>query len=434
MAKEDIELTFDEKPFQNSIDNIVESMENLNNTMLATMNKLDKSFNNTTDDLDDINDKTKKNAKNQKDTEKNVNKVAFSFKNILGIATKLFGIFAILKTVMGAIPELGITFKIIGNIIQKNLLWPLRQLLIPWLQKIVDWAKNNRSLFVKIGTVIRNVFIAAGSIIKQTFDLLSKLVKSIQKSVGNLISISTKKLTEMINVTIFKIVGLFTIMKIKLEGLVGPLGKFIGEIIKLISKFIKSFTDSFLKAFQDLKIMEDVNSLFTDFKSLIELITPLLEKFSPVIEKIAEILGTFVSISIKQTITGIKNLIQSLNAVIKLATGKLSFKDFLAEAGSGILENVSGGLQNVKTLSNAAIGEENTNKISGLLTGVKNPVQNSINNSKNNNRSIGDITISTNVTVQGNTDPENVSKKTSEKTAKELYNILQNQYAVGGIR
>ena len=431
---EDIELTFDEKPFQNSIENMIDSLEKLNDTMAASMDKLDKHFEKTNDSADDLIKKTKKNAKNQKDNEKNNNKVALSFKNILGLATKFFGIQTTISGILNKIPEIVQTFKIVSDIIFKNLLWPIRQMLLPYLQKIVDWAKNNRSLFVIIGTVIRNVFIAAGSIIKQTFDLLSKLVKSIQNSVGNLIKISTTKLTEMINVTIFKIVGLFTILKIKLESLMDPLGKFIGEIIKLVNKFVKSFSDSFLKAFEDLGIMKDVNSLFSEFKNLIELITPLLNKFSPVIEKIAEVLGSFVAVSIKGTISSIKNLITSLNNIIKLATGKLSFKDFLEESSKMIAGSLGEKLQSGKTLATAAIGEEGTAKISDFLTGVRNPVENFINNTRNTNQTIRDINVKTDVIVQGNTDPERVGTSVAEKTAKEIYNILQNQYVLEGNR
>lgn len=87
---------------------------------------------------------------------------------LVGTAVAAFkGMSAVVKQ---HIPEIGETFKVVQEIFFKNFLWPLRQELMPILQRILDWARDNRAVFVRWGQAVANVFRAVVRVARQVVE------------------------------------------------------------------------------------------------------------------------------------------------------------------------------------------------------------------------------------------------------------------------
>ena len=132
---------------------------------------------------------------------------------LLMIGTSLLGIAGIMK----GIPEIGRSFSIAGDIISRNLLWPLRQELLPYLQKMLDWVRENRAMFVRWGAVIRNVFKAIIHLGKMVLNILSKLFKGLIQDIKRIFGFSVRSMNEMVNIVIFKITAVVQFILITLE-------------------------------------------------------------------------------------------------------------------------------------------------------------------------------------------------------------------------
>ena len=65
---------------------------------------------------------------------------------------------ALMRKFSQHIPEVGRAFNIAGQVFFKNFFWPLRRMLMPMLQRMLDWVRDHRTLFVKWGTVLANIF------------------------------------------------------------------------------------------------------------------------------------------------------------------------------------------------------------------------------------------------------------------------------------
>lgn len=82
------------------------------------------------------------------------------------------------------IPEIGQAFGIASNIIFKNLFWPLRQQIVPMLQNMLNWVRDNRGMFLKLGQTIVNLFRAASTVAKAFISAVSPLWESLKKLLG----------------------------------------------------------------------------------------------------------------------------------------------------------------------------------------------------------------------------------------------------------
>jgi hypothetical protein len=280
MPREDIILTFDSKPMERGLDKAEARVE----TFAEEVEKTSRNMK----PIDPY--KKKKMKKEADEAEKNVKQKSKSMGLSLGklaiVGGLVAGAIGLIKKAIDGIPEIGMTFKAMGRIISRNLLWPLRKQLIPILQKVLDWTRNNRGMFVKWGSVILNIFISLKTIFGAVLRIVKSLINGLKKSLKGLADFAKKDIVDVINILVFKLTALFLILEQKLSPIFEFIGEGLGEIATIFGEFFKELEDiGVIDAF--FKVLSDISSLvgdnlvlaFESFKTALKLVTSLLSGF-----------------------------------------------------------------------------------------------------------------------------------------------------------
>lgn len=232
---------------------------------------------------------------------------------IMKIAAILGVVVGLVKSVLDHIPEIGRTFKIVGDIFFRNFLYPLRQEMIPLLQQLLDWVRDNRAMFVRWGNTVANIFRAIVSIAKLLWDNLKALwtsfVEELQKSFGILLN----SIEQSANILLFKATAVIQFIVIALK----PFFSFIGKMFAWIIGLVKDFIDGFMAGLGDLTPALD------DFKKTLQFLQPVLNALAVVgkvlrrvFRGIGIILGTLVKPMILALSTAIDYAVYGVNKLV----------------------------------------------------------------------------------------------------------------------
>lgn len=170
----DVAFTFDPAP-------IVAGVDSIN----RRMNAMTKSF-----------------GASAKDLTKSVTR------GILKATAVVGGLIAMFKGVRSAVrenmPEIGQAFEIVKNTFFKQFFWPIRKELMPLLQRLLDWTRDNRARFVKWGQTIVNIFKTVITIAKQMVSWARTMFEQITASFGRLFGDQVNSLQEALDLLSFK--------------------------------------------------------------------------------------------------------------------------------------------------------------------------------------------------------------------------------------
>jgi hypothetical protein len=232
---DDIVFNFDAKPFLVAIQQMTAGMTKMTNAISTDTSTISKKSDDTF--------KTQK--ENVKNTQENTKKSAeASGGMITGLIGKIGGIavaYLGVRAAMRAIPEIGQAFSIVGDIINKNLFWPLRKELVPYLQQMMTWVRTHRMMFVEWGRVIANAFRAVVTVVKIVFDVVSKMFSKIASIVEGTFGKTTGSITRLLNVTILKITVLVSFVIALLEPVFDFIANGFGNLITASVKFFRGF-------------------------------------------------------------------------------------------------------------------------------------------------------------------------------------------------
>lgn len=368
MAEEDIKLTFNLSSFKQGIEKASQMVTGFADKTKTTVDKvvskvpvIGKMFNKEAKETQKTSKKTSKNMLND-------------FKKFAIIGGIIAGSVALIKKALKQIPEIGLTFKAVGRIVTKNLLWPLRKELIPILQRVLDWTRNNRAMFLRWGGVILNVFKAVKTLFGAVLNIVSTLINAFKNSMRDLVNFAGVDITNVINILVFKLVALFLILEAKLEPIFEFIGRGIGEISTILGEFLKELGEigvlrefytllqgiaqvigrSLVLGFESLKVsLELVTSLLSGFfqglmnvtglgkefddligrfKELFDEVTKLVnivgEKLEPVFDKLGKAIGFLVGSALKFLLETVEDIAGGLEWIVnmanKLITGNAS--------------------------------------------------------------------------------------------------------------
>lgn len=217
---DDVTLTFDPVLFQKGLDAI--------NSGITTMNE---NFN-----------------KFSQEASKKTQKVALSSMNLAKAMIPIGIAVAGIRKGLRQIPELGRSFSIAGSIITKQLLWPLRRELIPMLQKMLDWVRDNRAMFLRWGNVVANVFRIIKSIVSGIWKFIKKFWETLAGHLERIFGRTTQTISNMVNVILFKIATIIQFIMLMFE----PLAEFFANIFATIIETTKAWLEGFFKGLGDL--------------------------------------------------------------------------------------------------------------------------------------------------------------------------------------
>jgi len=225
------------------------------------------------------------------------------------MTTGLNYLISLAHKIMGFIPEIGYSFKIAGDIIGRNLLWPLRQQLIPLLQGMLNWIRDHRAMFVRWGVTIANVFRVIWSVVTSWFRMLSRVWERVASGISKIFGGTFKTVSELLNVLLFKFVVVTTAVQMAIE----PILNFLTDAFLLLIKYSKAFFSGF-----DIgTLAEAFESVWDSLKNLLGIGSELL-KFGGVVSGVFKLLGQSISVSLVIGLEAIALALQTIVTSLRL--------------------------------------------------------------------------------------------------------------------
>lgn len=294
---EELELLFDPDPFIASIEKMKASFD----SFAESMQKKDKTTQSSI----------------VKENKKSSNEIFNAFKKIALIGGFFIGIYRGVKGLVQRIPEIGMAFKIAGDIFYRNFLWPLRRMLIPMLNNFLRWVRDSRIMFIQWGQVLVNIFvivkIAISTAVKLIKNLIDGFLEGINKGTGRMF----KNLTELINLTLFKIAMILAMINVKLEPIMKLLGDIFGQVTESVIKFTKGFIKGFIGVAEKIDILGKLEKILGGVLEIVKELEPLLEPLGTA-------LGALVAGTLGVALDIIDGVISGINTIIDLLSGNIT--------------------------------------------------------------------------------------------------------------
>ena len=244
-------------------------------------------------------------------------------KGIMFAAAKIGLLVKGFKSMMKNMPEIGQAFKIAGDIMSKEFFFPIRQLIMPYLQKMLDWVRDHRTLFAKWGQAVADslkIVINVGKTLWNTLkDVVGILTNSLQKGLGT----SFKSLDEFISV-----------LQVKLAFVT----LFIGDAIKaMVEKIAPTFEYIVEKGSEILRFFASLASSWLTLNSNGDSLATVLDKVYQVFDKIVHVVGDSLAGFFEGLIPPLKNLMTPLD---NIADSFLRLLNIFGEDGNSGLRAV----------------------------------------------------------------------------------------------
>jgi len=235
-------------------------------------------------------------------------------KSVNGLILKVGGLIAAFKTagaVLKEMPEVGQAFGLAKDIFLKNLLWPLRQQVMPLLQKMLDWVRDNRAQFVKWGATVANIFRTVVVVAKTLWEVFKSLVKTVGEAFQKAFNTNFKSFDEFLNVLSFKISAVIIFMGMLAKQLVTDFKPAFEWIIDMGATIVKFFLD-LVKAWTTAN--EQGASLWTIIDKLKETFHLLANFIENAVKGFTE---GFLP-AVRNLMTPIDTLVESFNQLLKV--------------------------------------------------------------------------------------------------------------------
>lgn len=171
--------------------------------------------------------------------QKSVSKGIMSATAKIGLLVKGF------KSMMKNMPEIGQAFKIAGDIMSKEFFFPIRQQIMPYLQKMLDWVRDHRALFAKWGQAVADVLKTVIDVGKTLYNTLKDVVKILTNSLQKGLGTSFKSLDEFISVLQVKIAFVTLLIGDAVKAMIEKIAPTFEYIIEKGSEVLSFFTDLF---------------------------------------------------------------------------------------------------------------------------------------------------------------------------------------------
>ncbi len=246
----------------------------------------------------------------------------------------MFVAFKSVKRALKEIPEVGQAFGIVRDIIFKNLLFPLRKEVLPLLQKLLDWVRDNRAQFVKWGEVLANIFRAVVSGIKRVLEFAKSLSTTLMGFISNIFGESITNFEELFNLLTFKfatMIEFIRILFVPLKSLIQPIIELIGDVLVGAFRTAIGFIEGFVEGFGDLGIiLEDVIGLFQDIVKWLTTTNKKGDSILNVFRTIGEIIGIGIRAAIETVVSFLKGFLKGVENIATPIQGIVdSIKEFI---------------------------------------------------------------------------------------------------------
>jgi len=232
-----------------------------------------------------------------------------------------------MRGLAGALPELGKTASIAGDIIQRNLFWPLRQELAPILNKFLAWVRDSRAMFVRWGGYLVGVFRIIKGVIESVLGLMQRIAKTFSDFVEDAFGKITNKIGTTMNLLLGKIAIIVAFIMVALEPLADAIGKIFGFLYVGIVRFFQGLSS------QIGPLLAEVHDLFKVYGELIDEIlgsSEVINGFGNLMYRLGQLVGAalrVVVLMMKTAVTGVRDLIRWFKEVFAYITSAKSIPE-----------------------------------------------------------------------------------------------------------
>lgn len=214
--------------------------------------------------------------KGMKGMETTATKVAKGVAAGMVVATAAIGVFKLgikgarklLNEMLSGMPEIGQAFKIMKDIFFRNFLYPIRKAIMPFLQRMLDWVRDHRALFVKWGHVVVGIFRTIIQIGRRVIDMFRRIWQGAARILSNVFGVEIKRVGDLMNIMAFKISATIQFLTVLLT----PLFRKIGEIAEKIAGFGVNLIKNFFQGFS-----EGAPGAFTQIKNVLDVVKDLIQ-------------------------------------------------------------------------------------------------------------------------------------------------------------
>ncbi len=405
----DFELTFYPASFLGGIDKITSGWNKLRETFKNFSSQAKK----TTWDTEETFKKGEK--KKQEEGRKGAEGMGAGLDQIMGKVKALAAAYLGFRAVMKYLPEVGQTFQIAGDIMMRNFLNPLRRELMPYLQKVLDWVRNHRAMFVRWGSVLADVFRMVVGVIKIMIQNIQVMFNSFKKVWTGFFGESKKSLLEWIQVFMFKI----TTIMIAVQTLLTPVFEILGKLFGYVAIAAKGFFDGLISGAAGAgEILQDFIVMIKEIASLFDGLGMESGELYTIFKMLGDVVMTSLVIPIKMAISFVRMLVElvkvfmdQLRAISRVLTG--DFKGALSSLKSmgSHLSGAGGHLKSMIMTPKNEI-EKSAGRIKGYADGPRATA--SVRNIQTNNNQKFESNLKIEKVEVGIKDPEDAEKAGKE--------------------
>ena len=206
------------------------------------------------------------------------------------------------KSMMKNMPEIGQAFKIAGDIVNKEFFFPIRQQIMPYLQKMLDWTRDHRALFAKWGQAVADILKTVIDVGKTLWNTLKDVVEILTNSLQRGFGTSFKSLDEFVSVLQVKI-AFVTLL--------------IGDAVKaMVEKIAPTFEYIVEKGSEILGFFASLASSWLTLNGNGDSLVTVLDKVYQVFDKIVHVIGDSLAGFFEGLTPPLKNLMTPLDNII----------------------------------------------------------------------------------------------------------------------
>ena len=223
-------------------------------------------------------------------------------KGVTSVVAKIGLLVKGFQSVMKNMPEIGQAFKIASSIMTKEFFFPIRQFIMPYLQKMLDWTRDHRTMFAKWGTAVVDILKVVTGVAKQLWDVFKHIAEILTNSLQKGLGTSFKSLDEFVNVLSVKISVVTLLVGDAVKAMFDKIAPTLGYVIEKGTEILEFFGD----------LASSWASLNKDGVS----IGTVLEKMWDIFDKIVHIIGDSLGAFFEGLIEPLKDLMTPLDKIM----------------------------------------------------------------------------------------------------------------------
>jgi phage-related protein len=225
------------------------------------------------------------------------------------------------------LPEVSKAFGMAGDVITRNLFWPLRKEIVPLLQKMLDWVRDHRAMFVQWGNVLVNIFRTIKTIVMGFIEILQHMWERLSAGLERIFGKTTNTVSQTINLILFKITAVFIFVKSLME----PFIDFMVDGFLKIIEYVKAFATGFMEGLAN--IGSTLGEAMKSFRGLYDVIHNLLGDGNALVN-VFKLLGNVIGGTVRWAIIGLSTMIDGLAERIERFTNLINMLKIYKETGN----------------------------------------------------------------------------------------------------